>query len=383
MESTNTIEQSTTDNPNPTNPPKRRRRIRESKWDLPDENTTSTTDFNDKPGNEGQRKRQRRLYVGNLPSGTTYEDLVSFLTTALRLPTNSSDAYTGTPSISKTEIFNEEQGYCFLEFSTPELADKCFKLDGINYKGRTIKIRRPIDYGTTSSTDDTKVFVQNIPPTMSEADIKLLLEKHGKLRSSNLVKDLMTGQNKGYGFFEFDDSRAAKMAVCHLNGYVVDKNVLSVKHAAFSYFASGGKLTDCKATNLPNSVTQTLLSNPLLGLQMQSGRRIGAQPSRIVQLLNIVFHEDLIHDKKYHEIKDAIMEEAKRYGHLEDIVIPRPKEDLSYREGVGKVFLKFADETSSRRAQYMLNGRLFDGKRVVCAAFFPFERFMRGKYTLV
>ncbi|CDR94224.1 RNA recognition motif (RRM)-containing protein, putative [Babesia bigemina] len=365
MDTYHTSDNSKSELPNNTGTTKRRRRTRESKWDIPDEAPETVGDLADKSANDGQKKRQRRLYVGNLP------------------PDNALDTNGVSPPISKTEIFNVDQGYCFLEFSTAELADMCFKLDGINYKGQTLKIRRPIEYGTTSSSDDTKVFVQNIPPTMSDADIKALLEKHGKLTSANLVKDLKTGQNKGYGFFEFDDSRAAKMAVCHLNGHVVDKHVLSVKHAAFSYFASGGKLTDSKATNLPNSVTQTILSNPLLGLQMQSGRRTGAQPSRVVQLLNIVFHEDLIHDRKYHELKNAIIEEAKKYGHLEDVVIPRPNDDLSYREGVGKVFLKFGDDVSGRRAQYMLNGRVFDRKRVVCAAFFPLERFTRGKYTLV
>ncbi|EDO06450.1 RNA recognition motif domain containing protein [Babesia bovis T2Bo] len=383
MGSNTATDNNVTGNEDVPNPPRRRRRMRESKWDNVEESPAASNDFNDKLGGDDNKKRHRRLYIGNLPSGTTYKALVEFLSAALRLPNDDSGQTVQVPHISKTEIFNEDQGYCFLEFSTPELADACFKLDGINFKGKLLKIRRPIDYGTTSSSEDTKVFVQNIPPTMSEAEVKELLEKHGKIKSSNLVKDLKTGQNKGYGFFEFDDSRAAKMAVCHLNGHIIGKNVLSVKHAAFSYFAAGGKLTDCKATNLPNSVTQSILSNPLLGLQMQSGRRIGSKPSRIVQLINIVFHEDLIQDKRYHEVKDAIMEEAKKYGHLEDIVIPRPNDDLSYKEGVGKVFLKFGDEISSRRAQYMLNGRVFDGNRIVCAAFFPLDRFLKGKYTLV
>ncbi|KAK1443610.1 RNA-binding protein [Babesia gibsoni] len=363
--------------------PRRRRRVRESKWDDPDETKATETEFLNKPSREDQKKRQKRLYIGNLPSGTKFKDLASFFRSALRIPESNNNEATLEPAISKTEIFNEDQGYCFLEFSTSELADECFKLDGINYKGKIVKIRRPIEYGTTSSSEDTKVFVQNIPPTVSEGDVKELLEKHGKLRSCNLAKDLKTGEHKGYGFFEYDDSRAAKMAVCHLNGYVMDRNVLSVKHAAFSYFASGGKLTDCKATNLPNSVTQLILNNPLLGLQMQSGRRIGAQPSRVVQLLNVAFHEDLINDSKYYDLKESIKAEAAKYGHLEDITIPRPGDDMSYKEGVGKVFLRFREELGARKAQYMLNGRLFDKKRVVCASFFPLERFMQGRYTLI
>lgn len=47
-----------------------------------------------------------------------------------------------------------------------------------------------------------------------------------------------------------------------------------------------------------------------------------------------------------------------------------------------QVFLVYGDVTSARRAQYMLNGRRFDQTRVVCAAFFPEQKFKDGQYTL-
>lgn len=47
-----------------------------------------------------------------------------------------------------------------------------------------------------------------------------------------------------------------------------------------------------------------------------------------------------------------------------------------------QVFLVYGDVTSARRAQLMLNGRRFDQTRVVCAAFFPEQRFTAGHYTL-
>ncbi|EAN31387.1 RNA recognition motif family protein [Theileria parva strain Muguga] len=362
-------------------PPKRRRR-REGKWDTI-EDTVSLTELKAKTSEEEAKKRQKRLYVGNLPSGTKLQDVVDFFNGALMamVPGNTIDPRD--PLVTKTEIYNPDQGYCFLEFKTPELADLAFKLDGITCNGYSLKLRRPLDFNLGTNSDDTKVFVQNIPLDVTEDQMKELLEKHGKLKLANLLKDPATGVSKGYGFFEFEDARSSKLAVLHLNGSVLGKNVLSVKHAAFGYFASGGKPIDCKASNLPNSITQSILSNPLLGLQLQNGRRIGSNPSKVIQLLNMVFHEDLISDYNYNEIVRLVKEEAQKYGPLQEVVIPRPDKDLTFKEGVGKVFIRYEDLLSARKAQYMFNGRVFDKNRIVCSAFFPEDLFITGKYTLI
>lgn len=311
------------------------------------------------------------------------QDVVDFFNGALMamVPGNTIDPRD--PLVTKTEIYNPDQGYCFLEFKTPELADLAFKLDGITCNGYSLKLRRPLDFNLGTNSDDTKVFVQNIPLDVTEDQMKELLEKHGKLKLANLLKDPATGVSKGYGFFEFEDARSSKLAVLHLNGSVLGKNVLSVKHAAFGYFASGGKPIDCKASNLPNSITQSILSNPLLGLQLQNGRRIGSNPSKVIQLLNMVFHEDLISDYNYNEIVRLVKEEAQKYGPLQEVVIPRPDKDLTFKEGVGKVFIRYEDLLSARKAQYMFNGRVFDKNRIVCSAFFPEDLFITGKYTLI
>lgn len=44
-------------------------------------------------------------------------------------------------------------------------------------------------------------------------------------------------------------------------------------------------------------------------------------------------------DSSYEAALKDIRSEAEKYGPLEQIIIPRPNEDLSYKPGVGKVWV--------------------------------------------
>jgi len=63
------------------------------------------------------------------------------------------------------------------------------------------------------------------------------------------------------------------------------------------------------------------------------------------------------------------------------VVIPKPAKDGTYIDGVGKIFVYFSDLTSARKFQLDANGRKFEN-RVVCAAFYPVDKFQAGKYKL-
>jgi splicing factor U2AF subunit len=47
-----------------------------------------------------------------------------------------------------------------------------------------------------------------------------------------------------------------------------------------------------------------------------------------------------------------------------------------------QIFVRFLDLLSARKAQLMMNGRRFDGTRVVCAAFYPLDKYIEKQYTL-
>ncbi|KAF4698046.1 Serine/threonine-protein kinase Kist, partial [Perkinsus olseni] len=142
------------------------------------------------------------------------------------------------------------------------------------------------------------------------------------------------------------------------------------------------------ATNLADgssgvqSMTARVLANPALAAQLKAGREIGSTPSTVVQLLNAVYIEDLMSETEVKSIEDEIRDEAQKHGTVLEVRVPRPSASLTpYANGVGKIFVQFADITAARKFQAANNGRKFDD-RVMCAAFYPTDRYKMGKYTL-
>merc|ERR1712066_828942 len=124
-----------------------------------------------------------------------------------------------------------------------------------------------------------------------------------------------------------------------------------------------------------------IVSNPVLAMQVKQGREVGSRPSTVVQLLNAVYQEDLMDDQDFEDITAEVHAEASKHGTVTQVVIPKPAKDGSYVDGVGKVFISFQDLTAARKFQMDANGRKFEN-RVVCAAFYPADKFVEGKYKL-
>ena len=97
--------------------------------------------------------------------------------------------------------------------------------DGINFKGQSLKIRRPHDYqpmpgmseqpqatvpgviSTVVADSAFKIFIGGLPNYLNEDQVKELLMSFGQLRAFNLVKDSATGLSKGYAFCEYADTQ--------------------------------------------------------------------------------------------------------------------------------------------------------------------------------
>ncbi len=72
-----------------------------------------------------------------------------------------------------------------------------------------------------------KLFVGNLPSTTTEKDLQELFAEFGKVRSSKLVKDLFSGQCKGFAFIEME-GHEARAAIAGLNGKTFNGNPLKV-----------------------------------------------------------------------------------------------------------------------------------------------------------
>jgi splicing factor U2AF 65 kDa subunit len=90
-------------------------------------------------------KIDRKLYVGNLPSGITQRMLIDIVNEAM-VSLNVLEE-PGNPVVSTW--ISSDGHYAFVEFRTAEEANHGFKLEGMNIQGCEIKIGRPKAYSGT------------------------------------------------------------------------------------------------------------------------------------------------------------------------------------------------------------------------------------------
>jgi RNA recognition motif-containing protein len=75
-----------------------------------------------------------------------------------------------------------------------------------------------------------KLYVGNLPFSATEHEVRELFGQHGTVHEVNLITDRQTGQLRGFGFVEMDDS-AATAAMNALNGTEMGGRNLNVNEA--------------------------------------------------------------------------------------------------------------------------------------------------------
>jgi splicing factor U2AF subunit len=366
-----------------------------------------------------EETKVRTVVLENLPSHVTGQELIEFFNGAVLAVTanavqqaaNKSMAPVFSCTISEEDRGGSRKKVADLKFRTPDGASVGMKLNGIEYKGGKLLVKRPEGFpleegdpasklnlhemsmarliGVTPGSGKVggdgvspKLSIFNLPEVMSEQIVRDLLSQFGKLRMMSLIRDLATGKIKGYGIFEYDDPNDVELAILALNGFVCGQNVIRVqKLGAAAQQGAAPKAQPVAATAMSNSMTQKIVSNPVLAMQVKQGREVGSRPTTVVQLTNAVYQEDLMDDQDYDEIMSEVHTMASKHGQVARVVIPKPNKDGTYVDGVGKIFVSFLDTTSARKFQLECNGRKFE-HRVVCAAFYPVEKFLEGKFKL-
>lgn len=85
-----------------------------------------------------------------------------------------------------------------------------------------------------------KVFVGSLPPSTTEESLLALFAPFGKVRSIKLVKDLFSGNCKGFGFLEME-GHEARAAIAGLDGKPFEGNLLKVKFEEAKKGFRGGR----------------------------------------------------------------------------------------------------------------------------------------------
>ena len=102
----------------------------------------------------------------------------------------------------------------------------------------------------STRTENTSVFVCNLPFKVSEEWLQRLFRKCGEIKSFKLVTDRESGRHKGFGFVEFISTEGAATAVRTLDSYEVCSRLMRVSFAdqdAYKPIAEvGGKFSEMR-----------------------------------------------------------------------------------------------------------------------------------------
>ncbi|XP_060523050.1 splicing factor U2AF 50 kDa subunit [Cylas formicarius] len=319
-------------------------------------------------------RQARRIYVGNIPFGVTEEEMMEYFNQQMHLSGLAQAA--GNPVLACQ--INLDKNFAFLEFRSIDETSQAMAFDGINFKGQSLKIRRPHDYqpmpGMTESSiavpagvistvvpdSPHKIFIGGLPNYLNEDQVKELLMSFGQLKAFNLVKDTAFGLSKGYAFAEYVDISMTDQAIAGLNGMQLGDKRLIVQRASI-----GAKNT----TVLPAVQIQV----PGLSLVGTSG-----PATEVLCLLNMVTPDDLKDEEEYEDILEDIKEECNKYGVVRSIEIPRPIDGVEV-PGCGKVFVEFNSVLDCQKAQQTLTGRKFSN-RVVVTSYFDPDKYHRREF---
>lgn len=77
----------------------------------------------------------------------------------------------------------------------------------------------------------TKLYVGNLPYSVSDSDLQHLFEAHGAVQSAQVIADRETGRSKGFGFVEMSNAEEAQAAITALHDQDMNGRRLTVNEA--------------------------------------------------------------------------------------------------------------------------------------------------------
>ncbi len=76
-----------------------------------------------------------------------------------------------------------------------------------------------------------KIYVGNLPFSMSDGELRDLFTEHGEVATASVVMDRETGRSRGFGFVEMSSDDEANTAIERMNGYSLKGRALTVNEA--------------------------------------------------------------------------------------------------------------------------------------------------------
>ena len=75
------------------------------------------------------------------------------------------------------------------------------------------------------------IYISNLSTAVGEEKLKQLFSVYGEVKSAEIVDDAFTGESRGFGYVEMEDSVAAQQAIEALNKSELDTRIILVEEA--------------------------------------------------------------------------------------------------------------------------------------------------------
>ncbi|AEO70667.1 uncharacterized protein THITE_2132116 [Thermothielavioides terrestris NRRL 8126] len=129
-------------------------------------------------------------------------------------------------------------GYCFIEFPTPDAAQKALTLNGtpVPNSSRVFKLNWASGGGLVDRRDDRgpeySIFVGDLGPEVNEfVLVSLFQSRFPSCKSAKIMTDAMTGQSRGYGFVRFSDESEQQRALVEMQGVYCGNRAMRISTA--------------------------------------------------------------------------------------------------------------------------------------------------------
>ena len=85
------------------------------------------------------------------------------------------------------------------------------------------------------------IFVGNLTASVTEDDLQGIFSEYGKTKSIKIIKDMFTGESKGFAFVEMYSENEGQKAIDELNLADLDGNKIMVNKARPKSDRRGGR----------------------------------------------------------------------------------------------------------------------------------------------
>ena len=350
---------------------------------------------------------KKKVVVSNLPQNVSIDEIFTFINTYLSTvkllcQNEETSANNDNKILENIQLVECSMRYAVIQINDKEDLEHCTTIDGTEWKGNKIRVRRPKkfieDYNKEidkkmglmpieaknmamlppipgqEDESENKIFMGSIPTSMSSEEVRKLCAGFGMLRSFNLMGDPNNKNlNKGFAFFEYTNEKDMEKAIKALDGFEILDKKLRVQKADV-----GAKPT--VKTNQP-TVGMVIQAH----LKPEERVRIplyALTPSRVVSFLNLMSPEDLLDESEKKEILRDLCDQCRTFGDVVDIKAPSPELATGHcTEGVGKIFVKFNHIVAAKQARFNLSGRRYRGKLVI-GSFYPENYFDISEFDI-